>query len=65
MSSIMYSLWHNEDPDMRVHVINEGDIFKLEYYKSGKLIQKEEFPGKHLSYVVSAAENWAEGIKVI
>lgn len=65
MSSLMYALWHDKDPDMRVHVVQEDGVFKLEYYSSGNLIKKEDFPDKHLSYVVSAAENWAEDIKVI
>ena len=65
MSSLIYALWHDTDPNMKVHVLREDGIFKLEYYSSGKLIKKEDFPDKHLSYVVSAAENWAEGIKVL
>lgn len=65
MSSVIYTLWHDKDPNSRVHIVEGNSGFKLEYYSSGKLIKKEDFPDKHLSYVVSAAENWAEGIKVL
>tara|TARA_B100000424_G_C22922072_1_gene490597 strand:+ start:926 stop:1216 length:291 start_codon:yes stop_codon:yes gene_type:complete len=37
------------------------------YYKENSVnwFHEECFPGKHISYVESAAENWALGIKTI
>lgn len=48
-----------------VHTFEDGEYF-IEYANSdGKIFYTETFPGKSLSYVEDAAENWTLGIKEI
>ncbi|OUU46319.1 MAG: hypothetical protein CBC12_11880 [Candidatus Puniceispirillum sp. TMED52] len=47
---------------------NENDVIGIKYYMgigTTEPFKTEMFPGKHESYVESAAENWTLGIKIL
>jgi len=51
---------------VRAEVFLNSDEYGIRYYSiDGGLIKEEAFPGKSLTYVEDAAENWAKGIKVL
>ena len=43
----------------------DSDTFFIDFYVDGSLVRNEEFPGKSIHYLNSAAENWSIGIKKI
>ena len=47
-----------------VHFNHKEETPYVKFYdEKGKLIREETYPGHSLPYAVSAAENWASGIK--
>lgn len=50
----------------RADVLLEEGTYAIEFFDTrGEMIKREEFPGKSIAYVEDAAENWAEGIKLL
>jgi len=43
----------------------DSDTFYIDFFVEGKSVKTEEFPGKSIHFLNSAAENWAVGIKKI
>ena len=43
----------------------DSDTFYIDFFVEGKNVKTEEFPGKSIHFLNSAAENWAVGIKKI
>jgi len=43
----------------------DSDTFYIDFFVEGKNVKTEEFPGKSIHFLNSAAENWATGIKKI
>ena len=43
----------------------DSDTFYIDFFVEGESVKTEEFPGKSIHFLNSAAENWAVGIKKI
>jgi len=43
----------------------DSDTFYIDFFVEGENVKTEEFPGKSIHFLNSAAENWAVGIKKI
>lgn len=53
------------DDYCEVKLDSKNEMFYIKYYNglNNSLKFEEEYPGKSISYVESAAENWALGVK--
>ena len=49
----------------KIKLSPDSDTFFIDFYVDGSLVRNEEFPGKSIHYLNSAAENWSIGIKKI
>jgi hypothetical protein len=63
--STYYKDESDTDDYCEVKIDAKNEMFYIKYFNGLNDVLKfeEEFPGKALSYVESAAENWALGIK--
>ena len=52
-----------DDAYCEIKLSPDSDSFSIDFFVKGSLIKNEEFPGKSIHYLNSAAENWAIGIK--
>jgi len=58
--------WSNDGSKAEVNFDFKDELAYIEYYDdNGKLFFTEEFLNKSIRYVEDAAENWAEGIKIL
>jgi hypothetical protein len=64
---VISTFWKEDaDGKAKADVVLNSDTYRIEYYDArGEHFRTEEFPGKSIFYVESAAENWAQGIKVL
>jgi len=66
MSRNISTYWSNDGSKAEVLFDFKEEMAYIEYYDdNGKLFFTEEFPDKSIRYVEDAAENWAEGIKIL
>lgn len=65
----LISTYYKDDSDTQdyceVKLDSHNEMFYIKYYNglNAALKFEEEYPGKSLVYVESAAENWALGVK--
>jgi|TARA_R110002167_G_scaffold274262_1_gene480355 thymidylate synthase (FAD) len=52
-----------DDAYCEIKLTPDSDTFYIDFFVEGEKIKTEEFPGKSIHYLNSAAENWAVGIK--
>ena len=65
MGKLLHTLHaDNEAGHCEVKFNSKEESFYIKYYNAdGKFFHQEEFSGKSIHYVKSAAENWCTGIK--
>lgn len=64
MKTPISTYFSEEAPTMlRAEVYKDDAGYGIFYYKGNTIFNEERFPGKSISYVEDAAENWASGIK--
>ena len=63
--STYYKDESDTDDYCEVKLDSKNEMFYIKYYNglNDALKFEEEYPGKSLAYVESAAENWALGVK--
>ena len=52
-----------DDAYCEIKLTPDSDTFYIDFFVEGENVKTEEFPGKSIHYLNSAAENWAVGIK--
>jgi thymidylate synthase (FAD) len=67
MSKTISTYWHQllDDAYCKIKLSTDSDTFSIDFYVDGSHVKNEEFPGKSIHYLESAAENWTAGIKKI
>jgi len=67
MSKTLSTYYHNtlKDSHCNITISPDSDVLSIDFYVEGSHKKTEEFPGKSIHYLESAAENWCFGIKEI
>ena len=67
MSKTISTYYHNtlKDSHCNIMLTPDSDVLSIDFYVDGSHVKNEEFPGKSMHYLESAAENWCFGIKEI
>ena len=67
MSKTISTYYHNtlKDSHCNIMLTHDSDVLSIDFYVDGSHVKNEEFPGKSMHYLESAAENWCFGIKEI
>jgi len=67
MSKTISTYYHNtlKDSHCNIMISPDSDVLSIDFYVDGSHVKNEEFPGKSIHYLESAAENWCFGIKEI
>jgi len=67
MSKTISTYYHNtlKDSHCNIMLTPDSDVLSIDFYVDGSYVKNEEFPGKSMHYLESAAENWCFGIKEI
>ena len=67
MGKTLSTYYHNtlKDSHCNIMLTPDSDVLSIDFYVDGSHVKNEEFPGKSMHYLESAAENWCFGIKEI
>ena len=65
MSKTISTYYHNtlKDSHCNIMISPDSDLLSIDFYVNKIHVKNEEFPGKSIHYLESAAENWCFGIK--